>query len=300
MGDFVIDLKSICKDFGGKTVLQGLVLSVPRGSIFGFLGRNGAGKTTAIRMMMGHLPPSGGEVRVLGESPWEHDTPTRRRIGYVSENMNLPAWMTPTKAAAFCRSFYPNWDAALESDLLRRFELQDAGKFKNMSKGQKRKTCIMLALCQRPEVLIMDEPASGLDSVVRREFLEVVLDIACEGDTAVFFSSHLITDMERIVDRIAVLSRGKILLQGDLDDLKQRFKKLAFPKGTSRSKVENHFAVHKFYENAGYPVAVIADYSEEKMQAFRTTGNGDETRVENLNLEDIFVESEKAEEGAKA
>lgn len=156
MSHAAIETRALVKNFGNKAAVDNLDLTVPTGSVFGFLGANGAGKTTTIRMLMGHLHPTSGEAITLGADPWSHDEPTRRRVAYVSENMALPGWMTPERAIRFCAAQYPDWDGALAETLLGDLELRDAGPFRALSKGQKRRLCILLALAQNADLLVMD------------------------------------------------------------------------------------------------------------------------------------------------
>ncbi|MCL2623336.1 MAG: ABC transporter ATP-binding protein, partial [Planctomycetaceae bacterium] len=209
-----IELNNVTRSFGfgaDRTVaVDGLSFAVPQGSVFGLLGANGAGKTTAIRMMVSHLLPdsvpgccpNSGEVRVLGENPARQSESLRQRVAYISENMQLPHWMTLADAATFCRKQYPNWDDKLVGRLEQRFRLEGKKQYADYSKGQRRALCIILAFAQNAEVLILDEPASGLDTLARHDFLEEILAVACEENRTVLFSSHILGDIERIVDRV--------------------------------------------------------------------------------------------------
>jgi len=298
MSECAIEVTSLRKRFGAKWALHGLDLAVPQGSVFGFLGTNGAGKTTAIRAIMGHLRPDGGEVRVLGRDPWEHDEATWRRVAYVSENMALPGWMRPEDATRFCSSLYPNWDAQLERELLGEFELRGAARFRALSKGQKRRLCILLALCQNADLLVMDEPASGLDTVARRDFLERVLDVARSEGRTVFFASHILTDVERVVDRIAIIVQGHLRLDGELDSLKQRVRTLRLPPSVRREVVEKHFQILRFAEHEDRTEVVVLDFDEERLdRLYEEAGDSGRGQELGMNLEDLFVEIKKAWKG---
>ena len=227
-----IEMQNVSRTFGsGKDVtlaVDNLSLSVPRGSVYGLLGANGAGKTTSIRMMVSHLKPDSGEVRVLGEKPEDYTTDTRRRIAYISENMQIPRWMSMEDAVAFCKPLYPNWNEPLYQELLKTFDLKPSRRYEESSKGQRRAMCIIVALCQEPEVLIMDEPASGLDTLLRRHFMKELLKITCDENKTVLFSSHILGDIERTVDRVAILMKGRLVLEGELDTLKERVRRITF------------------------------------------------------------------------
>lgn len=208
-----IQANRLLKQFDNTIAIDQLDLTIPTGSIYGLLGTNGAGKTTFIRMTMGHLHLTAGDLKVLEQEPCHFSETLRKRIAYVSENMQLPGHMTPEKAVAFGASVYTTqWDAPLADTLLKDFDLAGKGPFKTLSKGQKRKTCILLAICQNADLLVMDEPAAGLDVVSRREFLDQVLEIACRPGRTVLISSHLLSDLERVVDRLAMILQATTIL----------------------------------------------------------------------------------------
>jgi ABC-2 type transport system ATP-binding protein len=296
MGETAIELQGVGRAFGALIAVDGLDLTVPRGSIFGLIGPNGAGKTTTVRMIVGHLHPGKGTVRVLGEDPWRHDEATRRRIAYVSENMALPGWMTPRAACGFCAPLYPRWDAALADALLGQFGLGEAGAFATLSKGQKRAACIVLALAQRADLLVMDEPASGLDASARRDFLERLLDTASEDGRTVLISSHIITDLERVVDRVGIVCGGRMRLAGELDTLKSSARKLLLPGRVDAQALGEAFDVLRCESTDSSTEAVVTGYSEEKLRALcAELGCGAGARDYGLNLEDLFVELTRSE-----
>ena len=296
MSETAIELQGVSRAFGPLLAVDGLDLTVPRGSIFGLIGPNGAGKTTTIRMIVGHLHSSKGAVSVLGEDPWRHDEETRRRVAYVSESMALPAWMTPRYAVGYCSSLYPRWDAALADALLGQFGLREAGAFATLSKGQKRTACIVLALARRADLLVMDEPASGLDASVRRDFLDRLLDASCEDGRTVLLSSHIITDLERVVDRVGIICAGRMRLAGELDALKGGARKLHLPGRVTAQALREAFAVLRCESTDAGTEAVVTGYSEEKLRAFcARLGCGAGARDYGLNLEDLFVELTRSE-----
>jgi ABC-2 type transport system ATP-binding protein len=220
-----IEFVNVSRSFGtgsdATLAVDDLSFSVPTGSVFGLLGANGAGKTTSIRMMVAHLRPDSGTVRVLGESPTNFNEAQRSRVAYISENMQLPHWMTIPVAAKYCAKIYPNWNADLVGELANRFKLSLTKRYDEFSKGQRRAMCIVLALAQNAEILILDEPASGLDTLARRDFLSNMLEFVCDGNRTVLFSSHILGDIERIVDQVAIMVAGKLVVCGELDKLKE-------------------------------------------------------------------------------
>jgi len=295
MNEPVIKTEGLSRVFGKRTVVDSLSIELNAGSILGFLGVNGAGKTTTIRMLMGHLHPTGGVVKVLGSDPWDWSQRQRCKVAYVSENMNLPGWMKPKDVIAVSKSFYPEWNSALAESLLDKFDLKKCGYYKSMSKGQKRKTCILLALCQRAELLIMDEPAAGLDVTARRAFIEQIFEVACNDNTAVFLSSHLLSDLERTIDQVALIDGGKLIMQNHLEDLKASARKLHIFKNIEKAELAEFFSVVSFDStDHGETVAVVLDYDDEKFRQFGRLHDCLETaKVYNMNLEDMFVELTK-------
>ena len=292
MDESPIVTRALTKRFGAKSAVNALTLQVQRGSITGFLGVNGAGKTTTLRMMMGHLHPTEGSGEVLGANPWRHDEALRRRVAYVSENMGLPGWMTPRKAARFNATIYPQWDRALADHLLAEFDLAEAGPVARLSKGQKRKACILCALCQGAELLILDEPAAGLDVLARHAFLKRILEIACEGNGTVLISSHLLSDLERVVDRLAIIDAGRLLLTGDLEEVKGSVRRIHLPIGLARDRLVAHFNIAKYTRpSATETLITVKDFADAQLDRLvEEVPEAHAARVYGLNLEEIFVE----------
>ena len=293
-----VEMHDVCRTFGtGKDLtlaVDHLTLSVPRGSVYGLLGANGAGKTTSIRMMVSHLKPDSGEVRVLGEKPAEYTTDTRRRIAYISENMQVPRWMSIEDAVGFCKPLYPNWNEPLYRELLKTFDLKPDRRYEESSKGQRRAICIIIALCQEPEVLIMDEPASGLDTLARRHFLSELLKITCDENKTVLFSSHILGDIERTVDRVAIMMRGRMVLEGELDTLKERVRRLTFRTETGKldEPAAKLFHTLRSIRDRNSLQWVVTDFEEEKLIRLRESLPGAvAVEVEGFNLEELFMES---------
>ena len=286
-----IEFDGMTKAFGSTKAVDELTLAVPEGSVFGLLGPNAAGKTTAIRMLMGHLHPTEGTVRTLGEDPWRHTEETRRRIAYVSENMALPGWMTPKAAIRFCARLYPAWDAEMAETLVEEFALRAGGRFSSLSKGQRRSLCILLALCQNADLLVLDEPAAGLDPVARRGFLQRILEVACADGRTVFISSHILSDVERVVDRVAIIARGKLKLEGELEDLKQSARKLVLPGAVSAEQLGAGFQVLRCRRQEEATEAFVLGFDEDRFRAFcAEQGCVQGAQQFGLNLEDLFVE----------
>src|SRR6059036_3844707 len=220
MSDSVITISDLTRRFGDKTALASVNLSVRRGTVYGLVGANGAGKTTLIKHVLGLLRAESGSVRVFGLDPVADPVGVLSRIGYLSEENDLPGWMTVDELLRYSRALYPGWDDAYAEELRRMFALDPAASIKTLSKGQKARAGLLLALAYRPELLVLDEPSSGLDPIVRRDILGAVIrTIAHEGRT-VLFSSHLLDEVEQVADHVTMISHGRIVLSGPLAALK--------------------------------------------------------------------------------
>ena len=188
MSDPVISIQSMAKSFGKRKILEDVSLTVPPGQTFAFLGRNGAGKSTTIRMLLGLLRPDAGQIRVLGLNPATDAIEIRRRVGYLAEDQAMFGWMRVEQLIAFTAPFYPTWDAAWAKQLAQRFELPMQTKVANLSKGQNVRVGLLLALAHRPQLVILDDPTLGLDPIMRKEFLRDVVTHLQGQSISVFFS----------------------------------------------------------------------------------------------------------------
>lgn len=221
MTDAVIAISDLTRRFGDKTALDSVSLSVPRGGVYGLVGANGAGKTTLIKHILGLLRAESGSVRVFGHDPIADPVAVLSRIGYLSEENDLPGWMRVDELIRYTRAFYPSWDDAYAEELRETFALDAAAKIKTLSKGQKARAGLLTALAHRPELLVLDEPSSGLDPIVRRDILGAIIrTIAHEGRT-VLFSSHLLDEVEEVADHVTMINKGKIVLSAPLHDIKE-------------------------------------------------------------------------------
>ena len=218
--DNVIEIAGLSRRFGAKLALDGVRLSVPRGTVFGLVGVNGAGKTTLIKHMLGLLRAREGSVCVFGRDPAADPAGVLARVGYLSEEPDLPGWMRLGELFRYTRAFYPNWDESFAEELRASFALDLGAKVKHLSKGQRARAGLVLALAHRPELLILDEPSSGLDPIVRRDILEAIIRTIAEEGRTVLFSSHLLHEVERVADRVALVDRGRVVFSGALDQIK--------------------------------------------------------------------------------
>ncbi|MDB4906759.1 MAG: transporter ATP-binding protein [Gemmatimonadetes bacterium] len=217
----VINIEGLTRRFGAHVALDAVSLSLPRGGVYGLVGANGAGKTTLIRHILGLLRAEQGSVRVFGLDPVADPVGVLSRIGYLSEENDLPGWMRVHELIRYTRAFYPRWDDAYAEELRGAFALDASAKVGNLSKGQKARAGLLIALAYRPELLVLDEPSSGLDPIVRRDILGAVIrTIADEGRT-VLFSSHLLEEVEQVADHVTMIDHGRIVLSAPLDSIKE-------------------------------------------------------------------------------
>ena len=221
----VIRLENVSKRFGSQVALDDVTLDVPEGKVFALLGENGAGKTTAIRIMLGLAQPDSGAAQVLGFKSAKQSLEIRRRVGYVPEQPTLYDWMTVAEIGWFAAGFYGDGFLSRYLALAGEFGLPQRRKIKTLSKGMRAKVSLSLAVANDPDLLVLDEPTSGLDALVRREFLESMVDRAAAGQT-VFLSSHQIGEVERVADVIAIIRNGRLALVEQLDELKGRVREL--------------------------------------------------------------------------
>lgn len=214
-----IELVGVTKRFGRATAVDDLSLEIPAGRTFGFIGPNGAGKSTTIKMLMGVLRMTHGRARVLGYDVVGGGPAMKQRVGYVPELHYIPRWMRVRDAVGFSRSLFEHWNDQLTNDLLKRFELDPGKRVKQLSKGMTAKLALLLAIAHEPDVLILDEPTSGLDPIVREEFLDGVLRTICERERTVLFSSHTLSDVQRMADSVGIICNGRLLACCPTDEL---------------------------------------------------------------------------------
>jgi len=232
----VVAITDLSRRFGAKTALDNVSLFVPRGCVFGLVGENGAGKTTLIKHILGLLRAEAGTVRVFGLDPVADPVAVLDRIGYLSEQPDLPGWMRVEELLRYTQAFYPTWDRAYAESLRAEFGLNPAQRLETLSKGQKAKAGLLTAQAHRPRLLLLDEPSSGLDPMVRRDILEAVIRTVAEEGRTVFFSSHLLEEIERVSDHIAMLHQGKMVLCGPLDEIKARHRRFTLHFETAQPK----------------------------------------------------------------
>lgn len=223
----IIETRCLTRRYGSVEAVRELSLTVERQRITGFLGRNGAGKSTTIKMLLGMVRPTAGTGRVLGYDIADpaQSLEIRRRIAYVGEDKGLYGYMTVAELIRFTRAFYPDWRPEIEARLLREYQLPLGRKVKAISKGMRTKLALLLALARRPELIILDEPSEGLDPVSTEELLQTLQEVRDAG-TSVFFSSHQLSEVERIADRVLMIDRGQLVMSALLDDLLNNYRNI--------------------------------------------------------------------------
>ena len=222
----IIQIENMTKRFGKTVAVDRLNLEVPEGSIFAFLGPNGAGKTTTIKTLMNIFPPDAGTATVLGTRSTALTPAEFQRIGYVSENQQMPGWLTVRELIDFCAPLYPDWDAAFCDKLLKQFELPPDRKIRNLSRGMKVKAALLTSLAYRPRLLVLDEPFTGLDPLVRDEFIRGVLELTEQENWTVFVSSHDIDEVERLADWVGIVNHGRLDICESVATLQERFRRV--------------------------------------------------------------------------
>lgn len=227
-----ITVKDLTKGFGKKQVLNGVSMNIKKGSIYAFLGRNGEGKTTTLRLFLNLLTPDSGSIEIMGMNALKNSVEIRRIIGYVPETPVFYEWMKVSEILGFMRSCFPEtWDLKKQGELVKKFALEPEDKFGSLSHGSKAKVLLTASLSHDAEIVILDDPTSGLDVAIRREFMESLADLAGDGETTIIFSSHIITELERIADQVGILSGGRIISECSLEDLKKSTRRIRFLTG---------------------------------------------------------------------
>jgi ABC-2 type transport system ATP-binding protein len=296
-----IQLRNLTKTFPGGTVgVAGLNLEISPGTVYGLMGRNGAGKTTTIRLLMGLLRPDEGEAYVLGENMWDAPRSVRARISYVSQSEQMPGWMCFRDLSRYVGNFYDNWNRSFADDLAIRWGVSSLRPLATLSGGEQRKAAIILALAPEPDVLILDEPAAGLDPVSRRELVsEVVSVISRQTNATILFSTHIISDLERVAERVGVIEGGRLVLNRALDDLQGCFRRVQviFPGESAPPRFTIPGARTCLF--AGPVVSGVTEFFDAEHIDGLKRWPGVRVQTFPISLEEIFLEICRPEEEVK-
>jgi ABC-2 type transport system ATP-binding protein len=288
----VLEIRDVHRAYRqGEDVLRGVSLSIEAGQVVGLLGRNGAGKTTLIKLAMGMIAAQSGSVRLFGMDPMAQPVEVKRRVGYVAEDQTLPPHFGVDAVVELHRELFPSWDEALCVTLMKRFSLPRWAKISSLSKGQARQVALLCAVAHRPDLLLLDEPAGGLDPVARREFLETSIDLLAESGTAILFSSHHMADVERMAERIAMLHGGRVLLDTDLEQLREQHCLVMFrPQSVNREQLQALDGCLGVRKRPGALHAVFGMAPEDCRVMLADALELHDARFVRLGLEEMFIE----------
>jgi len=289
MNSATVEASHLGKMFGPKRVLQDLSFGVSPGDVVGVLGKNGAGKTTLLELMLGFTQPTEGAVRLFGHESYRLPGDAKARVGFVPQQDELVDHLSVADQLRVIASFYPQWDKDLMSRLCQEWGIDMRARIKGMSVGERQKLSILLAFGHKPELLILDEPVASLDPIARRQFLEQLVEISTDGLRAIVFSSHIVSDIERLANRIWILKEGRLDWQGDLDSLKESIVRIHL-RGSGRLPevlaIPGALSVRR---ESAFPTAIVRDWTEGAQRELERQIAGT-VEVEVLGLEEIFVE----------
>jgi ABC-2 type transport system ATP-binding protein len=292
MSDNVIRVENLVKFFDGRCVLDGINLKVPEGCIYGLLGRNAAGKTTIIRILLGLEPPTRGQTFLLGAESTNLPTKVKGRTGYVAEGHNLIQNYKVGRVVKICKGLSPQWNNEFFNHLTETFRMPMDRKVSELSIGMRAKLNLSLAMATEPELLILDDPTLGLDTVARRQFLELAIDVIQKQGRTILFSSHILGDVERIADRIGIIAAGKLVVDCALEELKERVKKLRliFPES---APADLHLTEIINQEIQGREMTItVVNWNQQKQALIDVFKPSSCTEIP-MSLEDIFIECTK-------
>jgi ABC-2 type transport system ATP-binding protein len=289
MSEAPIQILNASRAFDGTPVIKNLSVSIKAGSIYGFLGRNGAGKTTTIRMLAGLIRPDSGTVRVSGNDPFTIGAEERQRLGYMAERAVIAPFARVRTILNLGRSLYPSWNAALVDSLVLKYGISPKRRLTTLSQGNQRILGFIMAIAPRPSVLLLDEPAANLDVVARREVLDDILELIRDCGCTVLFSTHILSDVERVADEIGILADGTLRVSEPLDSLKDSIRQVrffGFRNGAPTADVPGSFRTVRSREDVTATLRIGSGETPESLAERWSCQH--ESRA--LNLEDIFVE----------
>ena len=286
MTEYAIQIDSLKFAYSRDEVLENVNLAVPAGSIFGFLGRNGAGKTTTIKLLLGLLKPESGSCTINGIDPQKDPIAVRRIVGYMAEDQQMYGWMRIDQIIKWVASFYPAWDHKFTNSLLEMLQLPPKAKVKTLSKGQNSRLALLLALGHHPKVVILDDPTLGLDPIARKEFLRYVIGLLQTNGVTVFFSSHLLYEIEPVADHIAILDKGRIIKTQPTLDLRDSVKKIIL--NTSKNDFQNIEGILDAARSDNRVTLTIENCTPEKIHKIKSHYENAFIKETGLNLDEIF------------
>ncbi len=293
MSDVIVEIDHLSRSFGKKQALDDVTLRIERGVVFGLVGENGAGKTTLIKHLLGLLKATHGSVRVFQLDPVVDPVGVLGRIGYLSEDRDLPDWMTVAQLMRYNQAFFPGWDETFASQLRDQFELDPKQQIKRLSRGQRARAGLLIALAHRPELLILDEPSSGLDPVVRNDILSAIIRTVADEGRTVLFSSHLLDEVERVADCVAILHKGRVALSAPLHEILHSHRRLVLRFETSQATRPDLPGMLS-YQGEGREWTVVCNGGLEELRTAAARAGAQVVEEETPTLDEIFLARAKA------
>jgi ABC-2 type transport system ATP-binding protein len=288
MNESLVDVRGVSRRFGATLALDDVTFETTPGQVYGLVGANGAGKTTLIRHILGLLRARSGTVRVFGLDPVSHPVEVLRKIGYLSEERDLPDWMRVRELLRYTQAFHPTWDEAYAARLLKNFGLDEDKKIAELSKGMRAQAGLVAAVAHRPELLILDEPSSGLDPVVRQDILDAIVRTVVDDGRTVVFSSHLLDEVERMSDHVTMIHRGRVVLDGTLERVRSTHLRsvLRFPEPLGRAPSLEQAL---FVQGEGRSWTVVHNGTPDQFRASVALHGAEVLESREASLDEIFI-----------
>ncbi len=284
----ILKIRNLSKSFGRRRVLEDMSLTAEKGKVYGLLGRNGEGKTTLIRILMGVIPADSGTIELDGRDIRFSDSAYKRSVGYIPEDPFFYDWMSVRGLLDFNRSFYPRWNADKAAGYLSKFGLDPRQKIRSMSRGMKLKLELVTALAAEPELLVLDDPTSGLDVPTRQDFLKGIIGELAAGGTTVLFATHMVHELERVVERLGILQGGRLVVEEDFETIKSRTRRVSLSFDGPPPLELGLTGILSEQRNGRHIEAVVYPWSDALEARFSGLG-AVRAEVEPMGLEDIFV-----------
>jgi ABC-2 type transport system ATP-binding protein len=284
--------------YGRRTVVHDVSLTVPAGSVYALLGRNGAGKSSLVRCLLGQLAPSAGSVTIFGEDVWRRRAALMDRVGVVTEDADAPPETRVGHLAKFSSRLYSRWTQSAFDERIGRFGIAADRRFGDLSKGQKKQVMLALALAASPDLVILDDPTLGLDVVARKSLFEEVIGDMADRGISVLVTTHDLAPVEAIADRVGILKDGRLMLDEDVETLKSRFRRIRFAsQPTALAAAPLEAANVRQWGNG--TEAIVTNYDDLAFERFRAEANLGGTDVSAMSLEEIFIAVAGEEQGAR-
>lgn len=298
----IATFKHVTMKYGSKVALNDVSFDIPRGAVYALLGRNGMGKSSAIKCMLGHQKPTSGQISVFGMDSWKQRTCILKRVGVVPEEPDAPPDMTPLQLARFCADLYPTWDGAGVEARFARFKISSKARFKDLSKGQKAQVMMSLALGSQPELMVLDDPTLGLDVVARKEFFEELISELADRGITVLITTHDLAGIEPLADHIGILKDGRLAISDTVENLKARFRRIHCTHQTSLAANGLSDALEPLQlirtKRFGWGMeAIVAKFDSTVLERFYHSQLTLVPEVVPMTLEEIFAAVVETEEG---